>query len=95
MNRPTFKVLVVDDDKDILFSLSKVLEMEGYIAKTAESGGEAIEKAGKEPFDIFLIDIKLPDMEGTDVLTRIKSINPDAIKIMITGNPSVDNAIIS
>ncbi|MDD4326329.1 MAG: response regulator, partial [Candidatus Bathyarchaeota archaeon] len=95
MNLPTFKVLVVDDDKDILFSLSKVLEMEGYIAKTAESGGEAIAKAGKEPFDIFLIDIKLPDMEGTDVLTRIKSINPDAIKIMITGNPSVDNAIKS
>jgi CheY-like chemotaxis protein len=95
LNLPTFKVLVVDDDKDILFSLSKVLEMEGYIAKTAESGGEAIAKAGKEPFDIFLIDIKLPDMEGTDVLTRIKSINPDAIKIMITGNPSVDNAIKS
>jgi len=90
-----FKVLVVDDDKDILFSLSKVLELEGYIAETAESGEEAIAKAGKEHFDVFLIDIKLPDIEGTEVLTRIKAIDPDAVKIMITGNPSVDNAIKS
>ncbi len=89
------RVLVVDDDKDILFSLSKILEIEGYTAQTAPTGKEAIDKARSYLFDVFLIDIKLPDMEGTEVLTQLQSINRDAVKIMITGNPSIENTIKS
>jgi len=55
------------------------------------NGEEAIVKARNESFDVFLIDIILPDMEGTEVLTQIQSINPNAINIMITGYPSIDN----
>jgi YesN/AraC family two-component response regulator len=95
MSKKNNKILIVDDDKDILFSLSKVLELEGYIAQTAPSGTLAIEKAKNEVFDVFLLDIKLPDMEGTELLTQLQSITPDATKIMITGYPSVDNAIKS
>ncbi len=94
-NLKNSKILIVDDDKDILFSLSKVLELEGCFTETAASGSEGIAKAKNSFFDVFLLDIKLPDMEGTDVLTQLQSINPDAIKIMITGNPSVENTIKS
>ncbi len=95
MSEKGTRVLVVDDDKDILFSLSKVLEIEGFIASTASSGREAIEKAKNGSFEVFLLDIKLPDMEGTEVLTQLQLINHDAVKIMITGNPSIENTIKS
>jgi DNA-binding response OmpR family regulator len=86
------KILIVDSDKEILYSLTRILQLEGYLVQTVPNGVEAIVKARNESFDVFLIDIILPDMEGTEVLTQIQSINPNAIKIMITGCPSIDNA---
>ena len=91
MNNKTEKVLIVDDDKGILFSISKVLER-GIIVKTVANGSEAIVMAENEHFDVFLIDIILPDMGGTQLLAQIQSIDPNAVKIMITGYPSVENA---
>ncbi|MGD6935196.1 MAG: response regulator [Candidatus Bathyarchaeia archaeon] len=92
MNERTEKVLIIDDDKETLLALSRVLELDGYTPKTASNGSDAIVMAEKEHFDVFLIDIILPDMDGTQLLAQIQSINPRAVKIMITGYPSVENA---
>lgn len=92
MSRRAEKILIVDGDQELSFSLSRILELEGYLVQTVPNGADAIVKARNECFDVFLIDIKLPDMEGTELLTQIQSINSDAIKIIITGYPSVDNA---
>ncbi len=92
MNERTEKVLITDDDKETLLALSRVLELEGYTPKTATKGSDAIVMAEKEHFDVFLIDIILPDMDGTELLAQIQSINPRAVKIMITGCPSIENA---
>ncbi len=92
MSKRVDKILIVDDDEKLRLSLAKILELEGYLVESVANGSEAIVKAKNLCFDVFLIDIVLPDMEGTELLAQVQSINSDAIKIMITGYPSVDNA---
>ena len=95
-------ILIVDDDKRVTTSLKQVLENEGYSVKTAETGQEAIEKSKTQFFNFALLDIKLPDMEGTELLKilheRVDPMYPKVrgtIKIMITGHATLDNAIES
>ncbi len=77
-------ILVVDDDQSILKSTKNILLREGYAVETAQTGKEALEKMLEKQYDIVLLDVKLPDMEGTEVLLQMK--NPrDIIKIIITG----------
>jgi len=85
----------VDDDKSILISLMDVLNSEGYDVATAETGQEAIEKSGVKSFNLALLDIKLPDMEGTDLLVKMHRSIPRMMKIMLTGYPSLANAVKS
>jgi len=87
------KILVVDDDESIRKSLTAVLRDEGYAVDVAASGGEAIRKSEETVYNLALIDIKLPDMEGIDILTRMKDTVPKVRKIIMTGFPSVQNAI--
>jgi len=70
-----------------------VLETEGYVVDTTENGEEAIEKSRTEFFNLALIDIRLPNMEGTALLTHMRETTPKMIKIIITGYPSLENAI--
>jgi len=86
-------ILIVDDDRTILQTLKAILESRGYISDTAETGGEAIEKSKAKLFDLALLDIKLPDMEGTKLLTMMHENLPKTVKIMITGYPSLENAV--
>jgi DNA-binding NtrC family response regulator len=88
-------ILVVDDDQVILQSLKEVLRREGYDVGTADTGREAIEKSKANFYNLILLDIKLPDMEGTRLLTKIQKTMPKTMKIMITGYPELDNAIQS
>ncbi len=88
-------ILVIDDDKDILQLYGLLLKRAGYSVETAESGAEAIEKAKTRIFDLALVDIVLPDMQGTDLLTEINGPNSKMRKIMVTGNASLDNAVLS
>jgi len=81
----------VDDDKNILSSLRKVFESEGYIVDTAETGREAVEKSEAGFYNLALLDIKLPDMNGTELLESL----PKMVKIMVTGYPELENAIES
>jgi DNA-binding NtrC family response regulator len=89
------KILVVDDDKSIRASMSMILEEEGYLVDTAETGSQALEKAKTNFYNMALLDFKLPDMEGTELLTQIKDTTPRMRKIMITGYPTIKNAVES
>ncbi len=77
------RILVVDDDVNILRVFKAILEKEGFIVETAETGNEALKKIKKEDFDVWLVDVKLPDMDGTDLL--LKKTSSDPIKIIVTG----------
>jgi DNA-binding NtrC family response regulator len=87
------RILVVDDDESIRKVLATILEEEGYTVETAESGKEAIRKSNEKFYNLALIDIRLPDMMGTHLLAAIKETTPRMVKIIITGYPSLQNAI--
>jgi DNA-binding NtrC family response regulator len=87
------RILLIDDDASIRRTISKALEKAGYKVDTAENGAEALEKVGANFYDLLLIDIRLPDMDGTKLLTRIKDTTPKMIKIILTGHPALENAI--
>ena len=86
-------ILVVDDDAAVRKSLSSILSMEGYSVETVENGKQTIRISEKSRFYIALIDIKLPDMEGTELLHRLKENQPHMVKIVITGFPTLENAM--
>ena len=92
MDKPA-RILVVDDDENIRNTLKPVLEDEGYVVDLAKDGYEAIAMTEQALYNIALIDIRLPDMEGVELLTRMRDTVPKMRKIMITGYPSVQNAI--
>jgi DNA-binding NtrC family response regulator len=83
----------VDDDRALLKSLKNILKSKGYSVDTAETGREAIEKSEAKFFHLALLDIALPDMEGTKLLTQMHKTTPKMMKIMITGYPSLENAV--
>lgn len=87
------RILVVDDDESIRKAMTAVLEEEGYVVDTAQSGKEAIEKCNTSYYNLALIDIRLPDMEGTRLLNEMKQNTPRMAKIIVTGYPSLSNAI--
>jgi len=89
----TARILVVDDDESVRKVLAAILEEEGYAVDTAKNGREAIKKSKAKFYNLALIDIRLPDMEGTRLLTKIKDTTPKMRKIIITGYPSLQNAI--
>ena len=86
-------ILIVDDNKSILETLSAILEEKGYRTDTAKNGREAIEKSKTNFYDLVLLDIRLPDIEGTKLLTKMKETRPKTVKIMITGYASLQNAV--
>jgi len=73
-------------------AITTTLENKGYVVDVAENGKEAIEKSKTAFYNLALIDIRLPDMEGTELLTALKEITPEMIKI-ITGYPTLQNAV--
>jgi DNA-binding NtrC family response regulator len=86
-------ILIVDDNEGILETLSAILEMEGYRTDTAKNGMEAIEKSKMNFYDMALLDIRLPDVEGIKLLTKIEAIRPRIIKIIVTGSAPLENEI--
>jgi DNA-binding NtrC family response regulator len=86
-------ILVIDDDKSILRTFTRILQKNGYAIAVAETGKEALEKSKKQQFNLALIDIRLPDTDGTELLIKLQKLMPDAVKIMITGFPSLETGI--
>jgi DNA-binding NtrC family response regulator len=89
----TARILIVDDDENIRKALATILEEEGYKIDSAETAKQAIEKTNKNFYNLALIDIRLPDMEGVELLTKIKETTPRMRKVIITGYPTLQNAI--
>ncbi|HUK28865.1 MAG TPA: response regulator [Candidatus Acidoferrales bacterium] len=87
------RILVIDDDESIRRTLSMALRHAGYTVDTAESGKQAIEKSAEKFYNLALIDIRLPDMEGTEILKALPETTPRMVKIILTGFPTLQNAV--
>lgn len=87
------RILVVDDDENIRTVFKMNLEDRGYEVDLAANGQEALDKASKGFYNIALIDIKLPDMEGTALLNTFNEKLPKMKKIIVTGFPTLENAM--
>lgn len=87
------RVLVVDDTKNIRMILTKCLELEGYDVMTANDGRQALEMFQTNTFDLAFIDIKLPEIRGTEVLKRIRELGIKTPVIIITAYATVKNAV--
>jgi DNA-binding NtrC family response regulator len=87
------RILVVDDEMIVCESCKRILEEEGYEVETALGGMEAFEKMKENPFDIVITDLKMPGIDGMEVLRTFRKEYPDAIIIMITGFSTVETAV--
>ncbi len=87
------KILIVDDEVIQREVLSGFLEAQGYEVTTAANGSEALEKFRKEPINLVLLDHRMPDMNGDEVLERIRELNPTVHAMMITAYGAVDTAV--
>lgn len=87
------RILIVDDDENIRRVLVAILEDEGYFVESVGTGGSAIEKTKRNFYNLALIDVRLPDMEGIELLTKLKDTTPKMRKIIITGFPTLQNAV--
>jgi DNA-binding NtrC family response regulator len=87
------RILVVDDDETIRTTMKAILQDEGYNVDLAGTGKEAIQKTTEKNYNVALLDIRLPDMEGVELLKLLKDGVPRTRKIMVTGYPSMQNAI--
>jgi len=87
------RILVIDDDKTIRLTIAAILRGEGFSVDTAETGKEAIEKSNANTYNLALVDIRLPDIMGTELLTKLRETVPPMVKIIVTGFPALQNAI--
>jgi len=89
----TARILVVDDEEIVLLSCERILAEEGYEVHTRLSGKEALELLAEEPFDLAIVDLKMPGMDGMELLRRIKQDYPHISVVMITGYSTVESAV--
>lgn len=87
------KILVIDDEEIVRISCKKCLFPEGYDVDVAPNGVEGMKLARENRYDLILTDLKMPDMDGMEFLTRIQEGQPDAKVIMITGYSTVEYAV--
>ena len=87
------RIIIIDDDESIRQVLKTILEEEGYTVDTADTGKEAILKTNEKAYNLALIDMRLPDIEGIDLILKIKDTTPRMRKIIVTGYPTIQNAM--
>lgn len=88
-----YRVLIVDDDLDFAASLKLILENEDYQPLMAHSEEEALEAVGENTVDLALLDIRLGQDNGIDLLLKLKELQPDILCVMVTGFGSIETAI--
>ena len=86
------KILVVDDEKHVRDSCIRLLQRKRFDADGAESGEIALEKLKKESYDLVLLDVRMPGMDGIEVLRQAKQIVPDLLVLVLTGHGTIDTA---
>jgi len=89
------KILVIDDERSIRNTLKDILGYEGYAVEVAENGLLGLEMVKNADFDIILCDIKMPEMDGIEVLDKIMEFKPDTTVVMISGHGNIDTAVES
>ncbi len=87
------RILVIDDDDNVRNSLAAALRENGYLVDVAETGKDAIAKSMAILYNLALVDLRLPDMNGLELLTQMREKIPKMVKIIVTGYPSLENAI--
>jgi len=87
------KILIIDDEKSIRNTLREILTYEGYEVTEAADGMEGLRIAGKDKFDIILSDIKMPKMDGIEVLEKLQEITPETPVVMISGHGNIETAV--
>ncbi|OGW54305.1 MAG: Fis family transcriptional regulator [Nitrospirae bacterium RBG_19FT_COMBO_55_12] len=87
------RILVVDDEKSMRDFLSIMLKKEGYEVVTAENGGDALKTVQGEIFDLVISDVKMPELDGIDVLKAVKEVSPETVVIMITAFATTETAV--
>jgi DNA-binding NtrC family response regulator len=87
------KILVIDDEAIVRTSCQRTLVPEGYDVRLATNGREGIAFMEKEQFSLVLLDLKMPDMDGIEVLNKINKTWPDTKVVMVTGYSTVDTAV--
>ncbi|MCU0586520.1 MAG: response regulator [Syntrophobacteraceae bacterium] len=91
--RSAFRILVVDDEFVVRDSIKEWLTVEGYHVDMAESGFEAVDRLAAQAYGLMLVDIKMPGMDGVEVLKRAKELNPDMPVVMMTAYATVETAV--
>jgi DNA-binding NtrC family response regulator len=86
-------VLVIDDEPNILSSVRRALELEGYRVEVAGSGPIALKKLSDAEFDLVLLDVMMPEMDGLEVLAEIRKNHPQVAAVMMSGNATIDTAV--
>ena len=94
-DRPSIRVLLIDDEEVLLEYMSKRLLKTGFTVKCTFSGEEAVEAAKKEHFDVAVVDLKMPGMDGVETQKRLHGIQPFLQCIVLTGHGSIDSALES
>lgn len=89
------KLLFIDDEQTFLKYLAKRLVLDGFNVKTTFSGEEGVDVAAKENFDVAVVDLQMPGIDGIEVQKRLKNLQPDLPCIVLTGHGSVENALES
>ena len=87
------KILIVDDERAIRNSLKEILGDEGYDVDTAENGATALEMVDKEKYNVIFCDIKMPEMDGTEVLDKLMADGVDSAVVMISGHGDIETAV--
>ncbi|HHP7236692.1 MAG TPA: sigma-54-dependent transcriptional regulator [Desulfobacterales bacterium] len=87
------KIMVVDDERIVRESLYHWFKKAGHVVETAASGSEALEKLSKVPYELMFVDIKMPGMDGLELLERVKTDYPDTVVIIITAYGSIESAV--
>ncbi len=87
------KILVVDDEEDVRDTLHNVLKSLNYEPYTAASGAEALEIIKSTPIDVVLSDLYMPEMDGIELLKRVRAVEPKMVFLMITAHPTVETAV--
>jgi two-component system OmpR family response regulator len=93
MKHHNINILVIDDDKDICDSLKKVLALDGYKIKTISTPKTVLRELGKSTYHLIILDLKMPEISGENLLKEIRKIDDDIAVIILTAYPSVDSAV--
>ncbi len=93
MNNQNIKILLIDDEIEFISTLAERLELRGYSSKTAEDGESGISMVAKESFDVVILDLMMPGLNGLDALRQIKILDAALPVILLTGHGSTKDGM--